>query len=659
MRRALLGCLVWGMVLGLVGQSGCSDDSGTSPQDAAVDGVGVDGGDAAPDGPGLYPNKPGGNPLVPEVAAYPYPSDFYLVDDSTTKTGRRVEFPEAALPAKLPPRAINGADGFSRITPILAFLPGGVDPTTLPPAQDPAASIAKGASVALLDADSGERVPVLAEVDMASASDSLRAVILRPLRSLEPNRGYVVVLTTKLETLDGKAHTPNPAMKALLDGTPTGVAAIEDQRKSFELVKAALGKAGIAKADVALAWSFHTRSEEQTTGPLLAMQDLAMKAPLGAYTIKSDSVDTNNNRQIVATFKGPNFIEPTSQKLVSENGVPKQFGEFEIEFALTIPASVDGPRPVVLYGHGFLGSWKEGTRGSWNKLCRDNKFSSIGTYFGFNDTMTTMLLQTLTSDLGEVGRINAAVLQTFVNYTMLSRLLREKLAQDIEKDVSGTKVKQLDAQEVSYLGISNGGTFGFVVAATLPELERASLVVGGGGLIHFMQRSVVWNGYQPLFELIFKDPRELQLVLAVAQTALDPIDSMNYAPRLVENRFPGRKAMTAAVHIAINDSQVDNLVSEWVLRSAKVPVITPSPKNVWGVDTIAAPSPGGAPAGTKAAAFIYDEKVTPNPPGNVPPKTDNRTHNTLRDLSVYQQHVATFIETGTFVQVCSGPCDPD
>ncbi|PIE17780.1 MAG: hypothetical protein CSA65_07720 [Proteobacteria bacterium] len=646
-------------MVGLWGLLGCSDDDKPAPQDATIEGGAGDAGDGGLDGPGLYPNKPNGNPLVPEIAAMPYPSDFYLVDDSSTVTGRRVAFPEGSLPKKLPPKAVNGADGFSRITPILAFLPGGVDPTTLPSATDHGESIAKTSSVALLDADTGERVPVLAEVDAAAASDNLRSLILRPLRSLAPNHGYVVVLTHKLKTLDGKNHAPNAAMKALLDGTPTGVEAIEKQRKSFELVTAAMSKAGIDKGDVVLAWSFHTRSEAQATAPLLAMQDIAMKAPLSAYTITSDTVDSNKNRQIVATFKGPNFVDPTTQKIVMANGKPKQLGEVEIEFSLTIPESVDGPRPVVLYGHGFLGSWREGTRGSWNKLCRDNQFSSIGTFFGFNETMTTMLLQTLTSEIGEIGRINAAVLQTFVNYTMLSRLLREKLTTEIEKDVSGTKVKPLDASNVSYLGISNGGTFGFIVAATLPELERATMVVGGGGLIHFMQRSVVWNGYQPLFELLLPDPRELQLTLAVIQTALDPIDAMNYVPRLTEDRFPGRKPMNAALHIAINDSQVDNLVSEWVLRSAKVPVVTPSPKDIWGVDTITAPSPGGAPAGTKSAAFIYDEHKAPNPPGNVPPKDDNRAHNTIRDLAVYQQQVATFIETGTFVQICSGACDPD
>ena len=125
MRTVCIGIIT--LMVGLVGQSGCSDDTTAASPEAGVGDV------AVADGPELYPNMPSGNPLVPEVAAYPFPSDFYLVDDAKTHTGRRVEIPQEALPAKLPGRAINGADGYSRITPILTFLPGGVDPKGLPP----------------------------------------------------------------------------------------------------------------------------------------------------------------------------------------------------------------------------------------------------------------------------------------------------------------------------------------------------------------------------------------------------------------------------------------------------------------------------------------------------------------------------------------------
>jgi hypothetical protein len=119
-------------------------------------------------------------------------------------------------------------------------------------------------------------------------------------------------------------------------------------------------------------------------------------------------------------------------------------------------------------------------------------------------------------------------------------------------------------------------------------------------------------------------------MMALMQQMLDPIDAMSYADRLVSNRYPGRQPLVAAVHMAINDSQVRNLVTEWVVRSAEIPLVTPSPKEVWGLQTITAAPPDGAPAGTSGALFVYDEQVEPPPEGNVPPATDNKTHQTVR-----------------------------
>ena len=635
----------------------CSDDA----QPAADAGPVEDGAaDAGPD-VGLYPNLPSGNPLVPEMAAYPYPSDFYLVDDASTKTGRRVEFPAEALPSQLDPVAINGADGFSRITPILAFLPGSIDEATLPADDDPAATVKTTSPVLLVKANTNELVPILAENDLTAPRDDWRALIIRPLQALDPNSGYVVILTNKLKDKSGKPHSANPAVRALLDGTPTTEPAIEKQRKAFELVNATIAKVGLKKDAVVLAWSFHTRSEEQVTAPLLSMQDQAMQWTLGAYTIDSDTVDADKNRQIVGTFTVPNFISPQHLIELDDKGVPKQFGETQAELRLTIPDSIVEARPVVLFGHGFLGGPSQGTRSSWNKLCRENRFISIASHFGFNDTMTSTIVKAIGGNLAAFRTANADVLQTFVNYTVLARLVREKLATDITKDLgAGQLIKPMDPTKVHYLGISNGGTFGFVVAATQPKLTRAVMVVGGGGLVHFLQRSVVWNGYSPLVNLLFKyRSLDSQLAFAVLQTTLDPIDSMNYVHRLTENRFPGREPLKAQCHMAIHDSQVDNLVSEWVYRTSKTPLITPSPKDIWGLETITAAAPGGAPAGTKSALFVYDEKVAAPPKGNLPPATDNDTHGTVRDLLGYQKAVVEFLENGNFVQVCDGACDPE
>ena len=73
------------------------------------------------------------------------------------------------------------------------------------------------------------------------------------------------------------------------------------------------------------------------------------------------------------------------------------------------------------------------------------------------------------------------------------------------------------------------------------------------------------------------------------QEQLDEVDPISYADHLISPRFEGRLPLRAQLHMAVHDSQVNNLVSEWVARSAGVPLLTPSPKEIWGLDTILTP----------------------------------------------------------------------
>ncbi len=654
----------------------CEDDPITAaPADAAVDSAPADTGpsvdqgvDMSPPDAGeeldaappvdLYPNLPGGNPLNPSVAAYPFPSDFYLVDDPNTLTGRRIQVPPAALPDSLPAGFFDVYDGFTRTPSILATLPGGIDVATLPSPTDHAESVADDATVWLINAVTHDRVGALVEMDARTANPEDQALIIRPLVALDPDTPYVVILKTGITTPAGVLHEANPAFAALRDGIPTEVPAIERQRGHFERVNAVIAEAGLAPEDVILAWSFHTRSEAQVVAPLLRMQAIAEMAPLDVYEITQDEIQ-GENRQLAGTFEAPNFVDENGRLAFDEEGVVVQQGTRTVPFMMTIPLSIESPRPVILYGHGFLGQRNQATRGSFNALCRDGRYSAVAVNFGFHEEVFSPLLTALTSDATQFYTVVNETLQTFPNTTLLARLTREVLAGELTREVDGVDVPVIDPQKIHYLGISNGGTFGFVMAATSPQLERAVLVVGGGGLTHFLQRAVQWQQYGVLVDGIFPDLRVQQVVFGLLQHALDPVDSMNYVSRLVHDRFPGMRPLKAQVHMAVNDSQVNNLVTEWAMRTARIPVVVPSAKDIWGLDTVAAPAPDGAPDEVLGAMFVYDEMVTANPITNIPPEEDNRTHSTIRDIEAYQVHVKTFLDEGRFVQVCDGPCDPE
>ena len=59
------------------------------------------------------PNQPGGNPLNPEVALYPYPSDFYLTPNTNSLTGYQVSISDQVALRTMPSLAFENQDGFS------------------------------------------------------------------------------------------------------------------------------------------------------------------------------------------------------------------------------------------------------------------------------------------------------------------------------------------------------------------------------------------------------------------------------------------------------------------------------------------------------------------------------------------------------------------
>ena len=614
--------------------------------------------DLSPSDPALNPlYLPLANPLNPEVPAYPYPSDFYTQPDPQTRTGRRLIFPPEIFPFDPSQGVLNQRDGFSRIPIIVAFLPEGIDVQTLPSPIDHERSIDDDSTVWLIDGETGERHGVLAEIDALAPSVEEAALLIRPLKTLKPNHLYIVILKKGIARIGGQLHEANEAFKALRDGIPTTVPEIEQQRADFETINQMIDQQGLQPEEVILAWGFHTGSEEQMVTPLLEMQQQVMNAPIEEVQILTDRIQ-GENRQITGEMSVPNFVGEVGLVL-DEQGRVQQQGTRTVPFALTIPLTIEQPRPVILYGHGFLGQRIQATRGTFNELCRNGRFSAIAVNFGMHEGLFDGLVRGLLEDFTFLNIVIGEVLQTFVNTTFLARVVRERLADQIVDQRTEENRRVLDGNQIHYLGISNGGTFGLVFAATSSMIQRAVIVVGGGGLVHFLQRATQWNDFKSLTSYLYPNTLDQQLFLSLLQSILDPIDSMSYVSRLLDSRFPNTGEIKVQMHMAIHDSQVNNLVTEWVARTAQMPLIVPSPKSIWGLEEIQASQLQELSSQLKGVLQVYDEHVLPSPITNIPPEQDNGTHGTVRQLSVYQDHVTTFLETGVFTQVCEGACDPE
>ena len=603
------------------------------------------------------PNTAGGDALVPDVALLPFPSDFWTVADAESPTGRRVSFPTGVLPEPLTPETYANHDGFSRIPALLAFFDVTIDPATLPPLDDPGATLRDDASVFLVREDTWERVPALVELDANAAWPFEQSLIVRPRRLLDASTGYVVLITSRVRTTADAPLPSSEAFRALRDGIATDSEAVEAWRSDFGLVAAAIPGVGLDPADVVLGWSFHTRSEESVVGPLLAMQEVVGGVDLAPWVLTSDSVD-GDDRLVRGTVEVPDFLDGSKMVALDVDGAPIQTGTRVVEFLLTIPVELDSPRPVVSFGHGFFSLLDEPTWGSLNSSLHDWGMAAISTNFlAFNEDDALSTFGILGGNLQDTWAITSQQLQSLTHFTALARLVREQLADD-PRLVGPSGGPVLDADRLRYMGISNGGTQGLTLLATSPAYDHGVLVVPGGAWTHMIERAVQWNEMGAALRARFADPRDLQLALALAQPLLDAADSMNYAEHLVTDRFAGLPPVKVVLHEALEDSQVANLVTHWVARTAGIPLITPAPITVWDLGTIEAPAPDGADG--PAALYVYDLGADAQPLGNVPPEFDNDTHADVRRRLDYQQHVGRFLEDGTIVQVCDGPCDvPD
>lgn len=597
-------------------------------------------------------NEPGGQPVVPETAMLPYPSDLWLVDDDRTATGVHVAFGDALL-AQADAEWFTDADGFSRVAPLLTWFPDGIDGSTLPSIAE---SVEDDSPIWLVDLATGERVPVLAELDLHTTNLARQVLIVRPARAMAPSSPHAVVIRDGVRLLDGSVPRVTRAMTALLEGIPTDNDEVEALRPAFEPVRDYLEAVAIDAETVVQAWTFTTRSEEQLWRAPLALHDAQWRADFAVPTIDQDVVDEGGQLRIIkGTYEAPYFLDAEDRLVVDDLGEPVQQGTQTVEYQVTIPLSLDGTskRPVVCYGHGFFSNKEEANRSLTESLHHWGMIAVSIDFDGFNSHEESEGLARLGRGLAELDIIAGQQLQAQSKFTGLHRLVTMHLADLIEVDLGQGLYKPMDPDQVVYAGISNGGTQGLSIMAASPAFERGATVVPGGGWSHMLQRAVQWNTMGLLWEASFEDADELQISLALAQQRFDVVDSLNFADRLVQDRMDGRE-VKVSLHEALHDSQVTNVVTHMVARTAGASLLTPSPVEIELLDTV-----DGVDPDILAGLFVYAEDVEPAPSSNLPPAEDNRTHSTVRQLPAYLDQMGIFLEEGRFEQVCDGACDPD
>lgn len=616
------------------------------------------------------------HPLRSEgVCGLPFPSDTYLDADPSTSTGFRVHLVSELLPASqatedpFDPSEHNRFDGFSPATPILAYFPEKLDAASLPSQADYDARVRAESATLLIDLSDGSLVPHFAELDLSADIEpsERQPLMIRPARHLRPSGHYGVAITRSLRTLEGDVPARPLGFAQVLAGAQSADAREQKALDGARNVLKALGPHGVPSDDVLLAWDFHTSSLEAMTRNVLTMRDRALKAAgetgLG-FTI--DSVEDAPNaeiwKRIRGTFTVPSFLDendrtqPDTRLTLDDDGLPKIHENAEYPFELVIPATApaQGPYPLLVYGHGLLGAADQVSSGHVRRFCNDKGYVCIGTdWIGLSEHEEGGIGQSnaawlAVQDINRFRYVGHRLQQSIVNFMVLSRTAKAILA-DPKARMPGDQIAATGLDHPLYYGISQGGIMGASLIAYSPDIERGVVQVGGSAYSLMIQRSVNWVQFFPAIRNAYPDRVDQQLLMALWQPPFDQSEGSGTAwAQGVHPPLPGTKEKRLLSQIAVGDSQVANLAAEIQARTLELPLLTPSAKDVWGLETTT--------GGETSAISFWDLERAPPPTTNATPASDNDVHGDVRSLPENQTQTDVFLRTGKVENTCSGPC---
>lgn len=647
----------------------------------------------------------------------PWPSSFYLADDPSTETGRRIAIPEEAMPrsrrgSRIDPSRFERFDGFSPAGSAITSYGLDIDDRELADEDHIDASLSETSRTVILDAETDELVAHFAEIDRwGHITPERRPLYIRPATRLQEGHRYIVAVRDLHEctareggmpandcTSAGPAIEPSPYFRALRDGAPLPEAAdIESRRAHFEDVFGHLEAAGIERSTLLEAWDFETASGESAWGEMVAIRDAALLAletnpPICTVTRRVDDPTNDPSgfyadedeiwRVVEGTVRVPLFLGGIDAASVEEsslnrdaNGNVLQNGFAEVPFVAKIPMSVHArvsargaPAPVLDYGHGLFGDRFE-TNSSWfrNHIQETEVVSVAIDWWGMaSDDLArvTLALQ----NLSQFHTLGERLEQAMVNHIVLQRAFRTTCAALPELQIpltAGGLAPAIDPTQTFYYGNSQGGIFGLTLAALGIDVTRYASGVGGMSYSIMIPRSTNWQTYGAIMGQGYPDGLVRSLAMQMVQTLWDVAEPATYVPHIVSDPLPCSRELCPSgatpihqvlMQIGRHDAQVANVTTEIAARTAGIGYATPAPYAPWNLTPLRAAM--GESLGT-SALVIYDIPGSPaRLPGTRDPGEDNPAHGGVRRSPAAIEQIRRFQLEGEVIQTCDGICDP-
>jgi hypothetical protein len=622
-------------------------------------------------------SPPGCDPLDARQCLLPYPSDYFTVADPHTDTGLRVALPKAGMPVNVMGKAIdatewNRNDGFSPNSTLLTYVPDLDDKSSLPSWTDLTASLRADSPVVLVDTATDKRIPLWAELDYHAQSATDRLLTIHPAIALPEDHHFVVALRN-LRRRDGTPVEAGAVFRAYRDRVDTAIPAIESRRDAIEVVLAQLAAAGVPRGNLVLAWDFTAASERSLSERMLHIRDVALaalgsKAPAFTVTEVKDHPADLVAREVIGTFTVPNFLSsdggPGQRFNAGPDGLPPRHGDVQAPFACNIPevtaAGTEGPARIAEYGHGLFGSELEIGASSVRHMGQEHNIVFCATrWAGLSEDDVGNTVASL-QDVSNFPSIPDRQQQGVLNQIFLGRLMNRP---DGFASLPAFQVDGKPLIETSHLffdGNSEGGVEGGLLAAVSPDIERAVLGVPGMNYGLLVPRSVDFDEYEAVFKPAYPDDLHRTLVLALLQMLWDRGEAGGYIQHLTSNPYPGTRAKTVLLHVALGDFQVSPLAAEIEARTigahAHVPIAAAGRlkevQPMWGIDPITTYPYDGS------AIVLWDSGTPDIPLANLPPRAGRDPHGDPRSDVTARQQKSDFLWVGGAVyDLCGGhPC---
>ena len=637
----------------------------------------------------------------PALCLFPFPSDFFTRQDSATPTGKRVNFDPRAMPvnqdgAVLDPVEHNRNDGFS-IGPTLVTYVEGLDLEATGAATiiDMGMSLDSDAPIQLINAETGERQLIWAEIDQVAQGDEPQALMIRMAKSLENGQRYIVVLQNLRDAADEPIEAED-AFKVYQEGAPSDIPELESRRDHFESLFASLDDYGIERDTLYLTWDFTTASTENTTVRALHMRDTSLSNLSGAAPAVTISSVVNNTpaeneniaREIEGTFTVPNFMDNPAAAPGSNinynssdpDALPAQFNgdaTVEVPFICTISqaalldaADGDTDTQAVVVGHGLFGNRYTARSVGFGAEITNAMFCAVD-WWGMSDQDVGNAFLQL-SNLSLFSQMPDRLHQAFLNKIFLSELMVNAggfQALPEFQDEAGNILFRTG--NVQYNGISMGSVYGGALSALSPHFDYSVLDLAGMNWANIIRRGNIWSLYAIAYEPAYPDRLVQALGFSLIQMIWDRADSNGYANHITRNPLPGSKLSRVLIQSPIGDQILTETAAELMQRSLGAQRHNPSivegrhiaVEPFIDIEPITTyPFEGNAVMHWDSGPFPIDgHDGTPlQRPENLPRNLGYDTHGMPIGQAAAWEQKATFWRTGQVINVCGAqPCYGD